>query len=89
MKYDFSGFPKIDFRRRMINQWMREGCFKTEGEAIDNYGTHDFDTLCERCDGATLLHFKYDIGTGGKECFEIVDNNFVIPISAINVYNLP
>jgi len=85
MDFDFKGFPKANFRERMIDYWMAEGCFKTRLDAIDNYGGHDFDVLCAKCNGKTLLYFKYDQGTNKKECFEIVDNDFVIPVSAINI----
>ena len=85
MEFDFSGFPKVGFRDEMIDSWMEEGCFKTKLDAVDNYGGHDFDELCSRCDGTKLMHFKYDAGTEKKECFEVVDNNFVIPVSAIDI----
>ncbi len=87
MMHDFSGFVKDNFRQLMIDSWMEEGCFSTEVDAIDNYGGHDFDTLIDRCDGTTLLNFKYDEGTNEQYCFEIIDNSFVIPVSAINIYS--
>ena len=83
--FDFSGLPKSGFREKMIDHWMEEGCFKTRQDAVDNYGGHKFDLLCRRCDGSMLLNFKYDIGTDEKECFETVDNNFVIPVSVIDI----
>ena len=81
----FNGFPKEDFRERMIQYWIdSEPCFNGDKEAaLANYGGEDFDRLCERCDGSTLLTFTMDCD---KTCFESVDDNFVIPVSAINVY---
>lgn len=82
----FTGFPKKDFRQRMISHWMKEGVFDTEQAAIDNYGGAKFDALCEKCDGTTLLSFNFD-HESTTECFESEDDNFVIPVSAIDVYS--
>ena len=83
----FEGFPKPDFRERMIAHWLKENVFNGDsGAAISNYGGPAFDKLCERLDGTTLLLFmKNDEET----CFEFVDNNFVIPIDAIDIYSKP
>ena len=81
---DFSGFPKEDFRQSMINYWMSNG-FETELQALKCYGGRSFDVLCERMTPTVLMNFKYDIGET-KTCFEIIDNNFVIPVDAIDIY---
>ena len=79
---NFSGYLKKDFKEKMIDFWMEEGIFKTRQNAIEHYGGKEFDKLCSK---KTLCFFKYDINTNEKECFEIVDNNFVIPVAAINI----
>ena len=81
---EFQGTPKKNFRQLMIISWMAEGCFETEEKAIKNYGGEDFDKLCERFNGDAVLSFKMEIGST-TECFEIKDNNFVIPVSAIEI----
>lgn len=82
---DFTGFPKEDFRQLMINYWMKNENYEKEVDALEAYGGHDFDAFCDRLDNTSLLNFKYDLNSL-TECFEVIDNNFVIPVSAINIY---
>ena len=79
----FTGFPKKNFRQLMIDFWMSEGCFDSEADALKNYDAEGFDALCGRCDGTTLLTFTYD---DSSTCFEVIDNNYVIPVTAIDIY---
>ena len=69
----------------MIAYWVSNEGFDDEKEALDCYGGTDFDCFCKKCDGTTLLSFDYEVNNT-DECFEVVDNNFVIPVSAINIY---
>ena len=64
----------------MIDFWMGEGIYKTRDCAIKNYGGEHFDALCERCDGTSLMTFFLD---SEDTCFEVEDNNFVIPLDAL------
>lgn len=79
----FTGFPLDNFKSLMIDYWMSEGIFSSRQAAIKHYGGPGFNKLCTRCDGKVLLTFIKDTDT---TCFEEIDNDYVIPISAINIY---
>jgi hypothetical protein len=79
----FKAKAKSNFRDLMIQEWMLFENFKTEEDALNNYGGVDFDNLCERVKNECL--YVPDIGYSDKTvdgtlCFEEKDNSFVIPV---------
>ena len=71
-----------DFREKMIQFWMDEDGFETKEEALSFYCGEAFEQLCLRLP-RNVCDFKPDLGYSDKDgiyCFEIEDNNFVIPV---------
>ena len=85
----FTGIVKSDFRERMVKYWMTNEGYATPGEAIDVYGGNDFDDLCNAVIGVKR-EFEPDLGytdaeIDGTLCFDLIDDNFVIPVDFILV----
>lgn len=84
MNETFNAVAPDDFRKRMIEWWMRDEGFSEE-LAIAHYGGYLFDNLCERLIGKTREYVSdCHANEGGDEtCFEVADNNYVIPTSIL------
>lgn len=82
----FSATVPEDFAELMIGFWMEEGF--SRNEAIDAYYDDDFIELVDRIKGQRCK-FKPDLGyadrnINGTLCFEVEDDNFVIPVLILN-----
>lgn len=75
----FKGFIEGDVEERMIQWWMYdERCSRKQ--AIEYYYDDSFPALCERLKSECVF-----IKDDKRTCFEVEDNNFIIPINIINV----
>jgi len=80
-----AGVP-YNFKELMIEYWMRDENMD-KNEAMNAYLTGDFFRLERRIAG-TVRTFKPDLGysdsmINGTLCFEVEDNNVVIPIEIL------
>lgn len=78
-----------DFEEQMIKFWMKDENVTRE-EAMGFYHDDDFKSLCSRLSGGGIHAFNPDLGytkrdIDGTLCFEWKDNNFVIPVSILEV----
>ena len=81
----FKGIPHKNFRENMIHFWI-----ESEGkDVLPHYLDGKFENLCLLCDGSKILNFEYEINYDGSidesQCFEVNDNNFVIPTEIIKI----
>ena len=85
---EFTALVPANFKGLMIQYWMRDESID-RNEAIAAYIDADFERLNKRI-ANTVQTFKPDIApyehcaeTNGLTCFEVVDNNFVIPVEIL------
>lgn len=83
----FSATVPEDFTELMIQFWMDDEGLSRD-EAINAYYDGSFIDLTNRIKGERC-NFKPDLGysdnsINGTLCFEVEDNNFVIPVSILN-----
>jgi len=83
---EFRAFVPANFTGLMIQWWMRDERLDRDA-AIAAYLDNDFKKLSSRI-ANTHQTFKPDLGyanaeTNGSLCFEIEDNNFVIPVEIL------
>ncbi len=86
----FQAFVPENFTELMIKYWKDDEKL-TRAEALGFYYDDDFIRLASRISG-TQQTFKPDIGYRDKSidgtlCFEIEDNNLVIPVSILRAEN--
>lgn len=83
---NFTAKAPADFRRQMIAFWMRDENLPRDA-VLENYDGPEFYKLCRRLIGQTR-EFAPDLGyraaIEGTLCFEVEDNNFVIPIDILS-----
>lgn len=76
-----------NFRELMIEYWMRDEGMDYD-EALACYGDGSFEELCERLSGVES-EFVCEVGSEPNDwdgiCFEVTDNNFVIPLNILNI----
>lgn len=77
---EFYGFVKGNVQERIIQCWMDDENISRE-HAISCYADNDFYKLCDRL--KYICKFSFD-GESQTDCFESVDNNFVIPVEIID-----
>jgi hypothetical protein len=82
---DFKSTVSTNFRDGWID-WMVEVDRRTRSEIKDIYCDKKFDDLCSRISG-NICDFNYEYNHDGSicdlYCFEVIDNNFVIPYSLL------
>jgi len=85
----FKAVAPPDFREKMIVYWMK-GEKINRGAAMSFYGGKSFEKFCKRLVGE-VREYKPDISIWepgpSLDCFEKVDNNFVIPIHILEPIN--
>lgn len=74
---NFYGFVQGDVEEKMIQYWMSDEGI-TRDAAMNYYYNDEFLELCKRL--KSVCEFKFDTES---TCFEIKDNDFVIPVSII------
>jgi hypothetical protein len=87
IKTKFSAFVPFSFEEQMIAFWMSDEGM-TRDEAMKAYCNVSFKALKKRIAG-TRQNFKPDLGYADKSidgtlCFEIEDDNVVIPINILD-----
>ncbi len=85
---EFEAMVPGDFSRQMILYW-REDENSTKDDVLAAYYDDDFKQLDRRIAG-TRCTFRPDLGYRDKNidgtlCFEVDDNNVVIPVSILEV----
>lgn len=84
---EFKAYVPENFKDLMIQYWMRDENMSRD-EAIDAYLDDDFEKLNKRI-ANTYQTFKPDLGyvnaseLEGGLCFEVDDNNIVIPVDIL------
>ena len=85
---EFEAIVPDNFERLMVI-WWRESENATEDDVLKWYYDENFKLLAKRIAG-TRRKFKPDLGykdeaKNGTLCFEIEDNNFVIPVKILEL----
>lgn len=79
----FEALVPNNFEAIMVDWWQEEESL-TRDDALAAYHNDSFKALVDRVAGKRCK-FKLDLGCGwdGGTCFEVLDNNFVIPVSIL------
>ena len=83
---EFRALVPANFKGLMIQYWMKDENI-SRNKAIDYYLDNEFENLNKRI-ANTVQSFKPDLGytnedKNGRLCFEIEDNNYVIPVDIL------
>ena len=86
---EFEALVPDNFAALMVQYWREDESFSTEDEVIAAYYDDDFKQFANRIAG-TRCRFKPDLGysdddRNGTLCFEMDDNNIVIPTDILEV----
>lgn len=89
MELEYTAKAPSNFEELMINFWMEQDKFGSKEEAVSAYYDNAFIELKRRVVGKPC-RYKLDLGYSNKElngkyCFEIEDNNFVIPVDILDI----